>query len=103
MALQRLNNPDVVPVIEARLSASTDSAETAICAKILASMGQGEAIQYLLSWVQRAGDAYAPLIPGIFAGLSPAGRDYLNAAMAQNVAFNSNQVKLAVLAALHEP
>jgi hypothetical protein len=101
--LQRLNNPDAVPAIEARLSASANSAETVICAKILASVGQGEAIRYLLSWAQNAGDAYAAFIPDIFAGISPVARDYFSAAIAQNIVFHSNQVKQALLTSLRKP
>lgn len=101
--LDRLTNPMVVPTIEARLSSSNNTAETVICAKILASVGQGEAIQYFLAWIKNAGDSYAPFVADMLAYLPSTGREYLNVAMAQDTIFKSNQVKQAVLKVVGNP
>lgn len=97
-ALERLH----IPVIEKRMYQSGGgSAEISICAGILASMGQIEATQALLSWAQGAGDSYVPLIREAFGKVQDReSLDFLNSALAQNAKFKSTLVWQTVAATL---
>ena len=103
-ALRELHGPDVLPSLTTRLNISSSSVEIAICAGIMASMGQIEATQSLMAWAQKAGDSSAPIVRDTFARI-PFGEslDYVTGAIAQNVTFSSSLVRQAVISALKRP
>lgn len=98
MALQRLRDPEVVPVILEQLRSSTNTLEMSLSADLLASMGTVEGTQALLSWAQGAGDNYVPIVREAVARIGTYDCiQYLKSALAQNPGFNSGLIKAAFL------
>ncbi len=104
-ALGNLQNPDVVPTIAEHLKGSAaSSAETSVCAGVLASMGNIEATRALLSWAQGTGDSYASIVRDAFAKVQFWDSvEFLRSEMAQNPRFKSSLVQRAVSDALKRP
>jgi hypothetical protein len=100
-ALQRLQNPDAVPVLQKNLQSSVNLFEASISANLLAGMGSNDAVQALLSWAEGAGDKYAPVVRNAFARIGiEDSRQYIRSVLDQNPVFKSNLVRSAIIATL---
>jgi hypothetical protein len=101
-ALQNLQDPGFVPVLQRRLQSSKSLQEASLYATTLAGMPLNEAAEALLSWARGAGDGFAPVARDAFSKIGPFGnlQDIISA-VSQDPSFKSNLVKAAILTALN--
>jgi hypothetical protein len=103
-ALESLSSPEIVPTLQQKLLSNANTLEVSVSANLLAKMGDAgnmEARQALISWAQGVGDQYASIVQDAFSKLGTLDcKQYIEAALAQNLGFKSSTVKSVILSTL---